>query len=348
MPAMSSLPPLTHDDMAQAFMRRDRLFDGRFVIGVSSTGIYCRPSCPARRPRPENCTFFPGNQEAEAAGFRSCRRCRPDEAARDEVSVAQALAILREAREPVSLSELAGKCDYSPAHLQRVFKRATGLTPAAFGRALREEAARSSLSEEGEVTEAVYAAGFAAPSSFYARIEGKLGMTPSAWARGGEGTSISWAVVETSLGAMLVAATARGVCRLSFNESETDLRARFPRAELSAGGAEFAALLDLVVAAVEAPGKSAVIPLDVAGTVFQQRVWEQLKKIPAGETRSYGEIAAALGQPGASRAVGSANGANPVAVLVPCHRVIQAGGGLGGYAWGEAIKRELLRRERES
>ena len=173
-------------------------------------------------------------------------------------------------------------------------------------------------------------------------------MTPSAWARGGEGTSISWAVVETSLGAMLVAATARGVCRLSFNESETDLRARFPRAKLSAGGTEFAALLDLVVAAVEAPGKSAVIPLDVAGTVFQQRVWEQLKKIPAGETRSYGEIAAALGQPGASRAVGSANGANPVAVLVPCHRVIQAGGGLGGYAWGEAIKRELLRRERES
>ncbi len=261
--------------------------------------------------------------------------------------MAKALALLRTEARPVALADLAEACGYSPTHLQRVFTRATGLSPAAYGRALRQEAARTRLSEQSNVTEAIYAAGFEGPSTFYSAMEGTLGMTPSAWARGGEGVAISWAVAETSLGPMLVAASEKGVCRLSFNEGEEDLRARFPRAELRQGGADFAALLQQVIAAVEAPGAMPDIPLDVAGTAFQQRVWEQLRAIPSGETRSYGEIAAALGQPGASRAVGSANGANPVAVLVPCHRVVQASGALGGYAYGEAIKRELLRRERE-
>tara|TARA_A100001391_G_scaffold7621_3_gene4821 strand:- start:20456 stop:21481 length:1026 start_codon:yes stop_codon:yes gene_type:complete len=333
--------------MAEAFAQRDRAFDGRFVVGVISTGVYCRPSCPARRPRPENCRFFSGANEAEREGFRPCKRCRPSEVARDEAAVAQALAMLRAEARPVPLGELAQACGYSPTHLQRVFTRATGLSPAAYGRALRQEAARARLSEAGEVTEAIYAAGFEGPSTFYAGMEGALGMTPSIWARGGEGVTISWTVAETSLGPMLVAATAKGVCRLSFNEGEDDLRARFPRAELAQGGADFARLVQQVVAAVEAPGTGPDIPLDVQGTAFQQRVWDQLRQIPAGETRSYGEIAAALGQPGAARAVGSANGANPVAVLVPCHRVVQAGGGLGGYAYGEAIKRELLQRERK-
>ncbi|WP_137678896.1 bifunctional transcriptional activator/DNA repair enzyme AdaA [Aurantiacibacter suaedae] len=333
--------------MAEAFARRDRAFDGRFVVGVVSTGIYCRPSCPARRPRPENCRFLSGPTEAEREGFRPCKRCRPGEVTRDEAAVAQALALLRGEARPVPLAQLAQACGYSPAHLQRMFTRATGLSPAAYGRALRQEAARTRLSEESNVTDAIYAAGFEGPSTFYAGMEGRLGMTPSAWARGGEGVTIRWAMAQTSLGPMLVAASEKGVCRLSFDEGEDELRARFPRAELRQGGADFAALLQQVVAAVETPSSKPDIPLDVAGTAFQQRVWEQLRAIPPGETRSYGQIAAALGQPGASRAVGSANGANPVAVLVPCHRVVQASGALGGYAYGEAIKRELLRRERE-
>ena len=339
---------LSHAQMAEAFARRDRAFDGRFVVGVVSTGIYCRPSCPARRPRPENCRFFTRADEAEGEGFRACKRCCPGDVARDEAAVSRALAMLREQARPIALAELAEACGYSPTHLQRVSTRATGLSPAAYGRALRQEAARASLSEEGKVTEAIYAAGFEGPSTFYADMEGTLGMTPSAWARGGAGVAISWAVVETSLGPMLLAASEKGVCRLSFNEGEDDLRARFSRAELIEGGADFAALVQQVVAAVETPGTGPDIPLDVVGTAFQQRVWDQLRAIPSGEPRSYGEIAAALGQPGASRAVGSANGANPVAVLVPCHRVVQAGGALGGYAYGEAIKRELLRRERKA
>jgi AraC family transcriptional regulator of adaptative response/methylated-DNA-[protein]-cysteine methyltransferase len=227
-----------------------------------------------------------------------------------------------------------------------VFARATGLSPAAYARALREERAREALSAEGEVTGAIYEAGFESSSRFYDNLEGKLGMAPSAWARGGAGATIRWAVVETTLGRMLVAATDKGVCRLSFNETRDDLAARFPNAELLAGGEAFAELLQRVVDAVERPGTGGDIPLDVQGTAFQQRVWADLRKIPPGETRSYAEIAAAAGNPTAVRAAGSANGANNVAVLIPCHRVIRSDGSLGGYAYGLDIKRELLARER--
>jgi AraC family transcriptional regulator of adaptative response/methylated-DNA-[protein]-cysteine methyltransferase len=316
------------------------------VTGVHSTGIYCRPSCAARHPRRENVRFYASAAEAEAAGLRPCKRCRPGDIARDEAAVAQALALLREeGKGVVTLGQLAAETGYSPAHFQRVFKRAIGLSPAAYLRALKLERAGEALSEGASVTEAVYAAGYGAPSRFYAASEGRMGMAPSAWRNGGAGVTIRWAVVATSIGRMLVAATDKGVCRLSFDEGADDLARRFPRAELREGGADFSDLLGQVVAAVEQPGDSRAIPLDVQGTAFQEAVWRELQRIPPGETRSYAQIAAAVGKPGAVRAAGSANGANNVAVLIPCHRVVRSDGTLGGYAYGLDIKRELLRRE---
>ncbi|MBB4859075.1 AraC family transcriptional regulator of adaptative response/methylated-DNA-[protein]-cysteine methyltransferase [Novosphingobium chloroacetimidivorans] len=330
----------------RAVLARDRTFDGRFVTGVHSTGIYCRPSCAARHPRRENVRFYASIAEAEAAGLRACKRCLPGDIARDEAAVAQALAVLREGETAATLDQLARETGYSPTHFQRVFKRAIGLSPAAYARALRLERAGEALSEGASVTEAVYAAGYGAPSRFYEASEGKMGMAPSAWRNGGAGVTIRWAMVETTLGRMLVAATDKGVCRLSFAEGPDTLERRFPRAELVEGGAAFARLLAQVVAAVEQPGESRAIPLDVQGTAFQQAVWQELQRIPKGETRSYAQIAAAVGRPGAVRATGSANGANNVAVLIPCHRVVRTDGTLGGYAYGLDIKRELLKRER--
>jgi len=328
-----------------AVLRRDRSYDGRFVTGVLTTGIYCRPSCAARHPDRGNVRFFADGAEARAAGLRACKRCRPDEVARDEAAVLAAIDELKASDGYPQLAELAKAVGYSPTHFQRLFTRATGLSPAAYARALREERAREALSRGGSVTEAIYVAGFEAPSRFYDSMDGKLGMAPSVWARGGDGTTINWAVVETTLGPMLVAASDKGVCRLSFNEGREELAQRFPRAALAEGGAEFEALLQRVVDAVERPGTGGDIPLDVQGTAFQQRVWQELRKIPPGETRSYSEIAAAAGKPSAVRAAGSANGANNVAVLIPCHRVIRSDGTLGGYAYGLDIKRKLLARE---
>ncbi|MET0587170.1 MAG: methylated-DNA--[protein]-cysteine S-methyltransferase [Novosphingobium sp.] len=337
--------PLDDEACWQIALAKDRRFDGAFVTGVHSTGIYCRPSCPARPPKRENVSFYVTPSDAEAAGLRACLRCRPEAVSRDEAAVMEAIALLRDAESPVPLDQLAAATGYSPTHFQRVFKRAVGLSPAAFHRALRMERATDALSSGGRVTDAVYAAGFGAPSRFYEASGERLGMAPSAWANGGRGVTIHWAVVLTSLGPMLVAATEKGVCRLSFNESGEELRERFPNAELVEGGAEFAALLETVIAAVEQPGKSANIPLDVKGTAFQEAVWQELRRIPPGETRTYAEIAAAVGKPGAVRAAGSANGANNVAVLIPCHRVIRTDGSLGGYAYGLKIKQELLERE---
>lgn len=335
----------------QAVLARDRSFDGRFVTGVHSTGIYCRPSCAARHPRRENVRFYASTGEAEAAGLRACLRCLPGDIARDEAAVALALSLLRGGvdggEQTVSLDQLAAETGYSPSHFQRVFKRAIGLSPAAYVRALKLERAGTALSEGASVTEAVYAAGYGAPSRFYEAAEGKLGMVPSAWRNGGAGVTIRWAVVPTTLGQMLVAATDKGVCRLSFDEGADALAKRFPRAELVQGGEAFTALLADVLAAVEQPGESRAIPLDVQGTAFQQAVWQELQRIPHGETRSYAQIAAAVGKPGAVRAAGSANGANNVAVLIPCHRVVRSDGTLGGYAYGLDIKRELLRREQD-
>ncbi len=336
---------LTDEQCWQAVLNRDRSFDGRFVTGVLSTGIYCRPSCAARHPARTNVRFFAGPGEARAAGLRACKRCSPDDVSRDERAVLTAIEAIKRTCQPQALGALAAEAGYSPAHFQRLFKRATGLSPAAYARALQMERAADSLSAGRRVTDAVYDAGYSAPSRFYDNNRERLGMTPSVWKNGGIGAVIRWAQVETSLGTMLIAATDKGVCRLSFGEGPDELAARFPRAEIAAGDAQFAQLCEQVVAAVEQPGRTASLPLDVQGTAFQEAVWDQLRAIPPGETRSYGEIAAILGKPGASRAVGQANGANPVAVLTPCHRVVAADGSLGGYAYGEAIKRELLRRE---
>jgi AraC family transcriptional regulator of adaptative response/methylated-DNA-[protein]-cysteine methyltransferase len=338
--------PLDDEARWRIVLARDRRFDGAFVMGVHSTGIYCRPSCPARTPNRANVRFYQGEEEAEAVGLRPCLRCRPEAVTREEEAVARAIALLREAEGPVALARLGEATGYSPSHFQRLFKRAVGLSPAAFARALRMERAEEALSAGETVTNAIYESGFGAPSRFYEASEGRLGMTPSAWRNGGRGVVIRWAVIETSLGTMLVAATDKGVCRLSFNEGPEDLAARFPHADLVEGGEELAGLLAEVVTAVERPGDSRQIPLDVQGTAFQEAVWRELRRIPPGETRSYSDIAAAVGRPGAVRAAGSANGANNVAVLIPCHRVIRSDGTLGGYAYGEEIKRELLRRER--
>ena len=246
------------------------------------------------------------------------------------------------------LDELAELTGYSPAHFQRVFTRSTGLSPAAYARALREERARMALTSEGTVTGAIYEAGYESPSRFYDNARGKLGMKPSAWAHGGRGVTIHWAVVATTLGPMLVAATGKGVCRLSFAEGPEELARRFPNATLAEGGERFAALLADVIAAIESPGLGAHIPLDVQGTAFQEACWKALRAIPAGETRTYAQIAAATGNPRAVRAAGSANARNHVAVLIPCHRVVRTGGDIGGYAYGLDIKRELLKREGSS
>nr|WP_066559089.1 methylated-DNA--[protein]-cysteine S-methyltransferase [Croceicoccus bisphenolivorans] len=338
------MPP--EREALDAFARRDRSYDGRFVVCVTTTMIYCRPSCSARRPRPENFFLASGNDEAESRGFRPCLRCKPDEAARDAVAVERAIALLKGAGERMSLAELSEKVGYSPDHFSRVFRHATGLTPAAYGRALRLERARDGLSD-GDVTGAIMEAGYGSASRFYEQAKGRLGMTPSAWANGGAGVTIHWATAQTSLGTILVAATDKGVCRLSFGEGEGDLQDRFPAAQLAEGGAEFEKLVSQVVAAVEQPATTPDIPLDVQGTAFQERIWAELRKIPAGETRTYAELAAAAGKPKAVRAAGSANGANNVAVLIPCHRVVRSDGTVGGYAYGSEIKAQLLAREKE-
>lgn len=328
-----------------AFDLRDRSLDGRFVGAVKTTGIYCKPSCPARRPKRENVEFFADGAAAAAAGYRACLRCRPDDVARDAAAVLAAITAIKASEEPLALAGLAAETGYSPSHFQRIFSRHTGLSPAAYARALRNERARDALSDGGRVTDAIYEAGFSGPSRFYAATSEHLGMAPSAWANGGRGVTIHWAVVPTSLGAMLVAATSKGVCRLSFDEGQEALRQRFSKATLVEGGAAFERLLADVIASVEAPGNFDHIPLDVKGTAFQEACWAALRRIPPGETRTYADIAAAAGNPRAVRAAGTANGANNVAVLIPCHRVIRTDGTLGGYAYGLDRKRALLDKE---
>lgn len=342
---METPDDLTDEECWQIALAKDRRYDGAFVTGVHSTGIYCRPSCPARKPLRKNVKFYSNAADSEAAGLRACKRCSPKTQSAEEACVLVAIAAIR-AEGVKTLDDLADLTGYSPTHFQRLFKRTVGLSPAAFARALREERVRAALGRGEEVAHALYEAGYSAPSRFYADVKGKLGMAPKEASKGGEGARIHWDVIATSLGKMLVAATEKGVCCLSFNEGEAELAERFPKADLERAGEEFRALFDEVVSAVEQPGSdNSHIPLDVRGTAFQQKCWEALRKIPAGETRSYGEQAAMLGNPKASRAVGSANGANNIAVLIPCHRVVPASGGVGGYAYGAEVKAELLTRE---
>jgi len=328
-----------------AFSARDRAHDGRFVVAVTTTGIYCKPSCPARHPRRENVRFYADPAAARAAGFRACMRCKPDEVGRDRIAVARAVALIEAAEETIPLDELAAEVGYAPHHFHRLFKRATGVTPAAYARGLRARAVAEALKQEASVTHAIYEAGYSAPSRFYEGGARRLGMTPSAWRRGGAGVTIRWTVADTSLGPMLVAATDKGLCRIAFDEDEAALQAHFPNAEIVAGGAALADLAARVVAQVESPERDQNLPLDVRGTAFQEAIWQELRRIPAGETRSYAELAAAAGNPKAVRAAGTACGANHVPIVIPCHRVQRADGSIGGYAYGVDRKLALRRRE---
>ena len=342
---MDNNPILDADAAWAAFAARDRAADGRFVVAVATTGIYCKPSCPARHPRRENVRFYADPAAARAAGFRACLRCKPDEVGRDRIAVARAVALIEAAEETIPLDELAAEVGYAPHHFHRLFKRATGVTPAAYARGLKARAVAEALKQEASVTHAIYEAGYSAPSRFYEGAARRLGMTPSAWRRGGAGVTIRWTVADTSLGPMLVAATDKGLCRIAFDEDAAALHAHFPNAEIVPGGAALADLAARVVAQVESPDRDQDLPLDVQGTAFQEAIWQELRRIPAGETRSYAELAAAAGNPKAVRAAGTACGANHVPVVIPCHRVQRADGGIGGYAYGVERKLALRRRE---
>ncbi len=333
------------DQAWAAVLKRDRAWDGRFVTGVMTTGIYCRPSCAARHPARDNVRFFPSGAEAALAGLRACLRCHPDDVTRDESAVARAIVLL-EADAPTSLESLAGAVGYAPHHFSRLFKRATGVTPAQYSRALRARRAEVALGDTDRITDAIYDAGYSGPSRFYADITERIGMEPSVWRKGGAGVTIRWAVGGTSLGPMLVAATERGICRLSFDQDETALRALFPNADILPGDEALSELVAGAIAAVEQPGRMTNLPLDVRGTAFQEAIWRELSRIPPGETATYAALAARAGNPKAVRAAGSACGANPVSVLIPCHRAKRSDGGLGGYAWGLERKKALLERER--
>jgi AraC family transcriptional regulator of adaptative response/methylated-DNA-[protein]-cysteine methyltransferase len=339
------MPAFTDDEAWDAFERRDRRWDGRVIGAVRTTGIYCKPSCPARRPKREHVEFFANGEAARAAGYRACLRCKPDEVGRDREAVARAARLIEQAEEAPKLDALAAAVGYAPHHFQRLFTREMGVSPAAYARGLRAGRAQQNLRKDRSVTEAIYDSGYSAPSRFYADAKDRMGMTPSAWRDGGRGETIRYAQLDTPLGRMLVAATSKGICRLTFDESVGALHRRFPNADIQRADTAMASLIAGVLAAIETPAAAHDLPIDVAGTAFQEAVWKELRKIPAGETRSYADIAAAVGDPKATRAVGTANGSNPIAVLVPCHRVIRSDGTLGGYAGGLDRKRKLLAAE---
>jgi len=331
---------------------RDAQADGRFFYSVRTTGVYCRPSCAARPPRPENVTFHASAADARGAGFRACLRCRPDDvssAARQADLVAQLCRYIESADEEPSLGQLAQRAGLSSSHLHRTFKQATGLTPKAYARAHREQRVRAALGRADTVTDAIYDAGYNSGGRFYAQADQVLGMTPTTFRSGGTETEIRFAVGECSLGAILVAASARGVCAILIGDDPDalvrDLQDRFPSAVLVGGDAAFERLVAQVVGLVEAPGLGVDLPLDVRGTAFQQRVWQALREIPAGQTSSYADIAGRIGAPNAIRAVAQACAANALAVAIPCHRVVRRDGGLSGYRWGVERKRALLERE---
>ena len=327
--------------------------DGSFFYSVRTTGVYCRPSCAARLPRPENVRFHATRREAEQAGFRPCKRCKPDQAGLAKEQAAKIAAVCRfiEAADHVpALDELARKAQLSPYHFHRVFKAVTGVTPAAYARGERAKRMRDELGDGGQsVTEAIYDAGFNSNSRFYEAADAMLGMKPSDYRAGGANTAIRFSIGACSLGAILVARTERGVCAIFLGDEPEDLlhelEDRFPNAELIGGDKGFEQLVAKVVAFVEAPRTGLDLPLDVRGTAFQQRVWRALQAIPAGKTLSYAEVAKRIGAPKAVRAVAQACSANAIAVAIPCHRVVRTGGGLSGYRWGVERKRALLKRE---
>ncbi len=343
---------LSDEQAWAAVLGRDRTLDGRLFYGVLSTGVYCRPSCPSRRPHRHNATFFAAPADAERAGFRACLRCDPRGT---RVAVAPGPVLRARAYldahfdEPVTLDSLSREAGMAPHHLQRTFKKAFGLSPREYQDALRLQRLKSSLRTGGSVTAAIHGAGYGSASRVYESAGARLGMPPGAYRSGGKGMVIRFGTVASPLGRLLVAATARGVCAVALGDTdamlEASLRAEYPAATFEPG---LSGLEETVAALVRYLGGADAIgamPTDVLGTAFQRRVWGALRAIPYGETRSYAEVAAAIGQPAATRAVARACATNPTALVVPCHRVIGSGGGLRGYRWGVERKQALLDRE---
>ncbi|MFZ5815256.1 MAG: bifunctional DNA-binding transcriptional regulator/O6-methylguanine-DNA methyltransferase Ada [Bacillota bacterium] len=334
----------------QAVLGRDAAADGLFYYAVTTTGVYCRPTCPSRRPRRENVRFFETTSQAEQAGFRPCRRCQPQTVSTDQRVVAQVQQILQTAESTPSLAALGKAVGLSPFHLQRLFKRATGLTPKEYAQLHRAERLKAELKQGANVTQALYEAGYGSPRALYEKAARHLGMSPGAYRSGGAGEEIAYATAETPLGRVLVAATPRGVCDLRFGDEDQPLveglRREFPRAAIRHDPEALAPHLRAVQAHLTGRQTRLDLPLDVKGTAFQQRVWEALRSIPYGEVRSYRELAAMIGEPTAVRAVARACATNPVAVVVPCHRIVRTSGDLAGYRWGVERKRALLEQER--
>jgi AraC family transcriptional regulator of adaptative response/methylated-DNA-[protein]-cysteine methyltransferase len=344
--------PIELDPRWAQVVARDGAADGTFWYSVATTGVYCRPSCGARTANPRNVRFHATPAAAEQAGFRPCKRCKPDQPpreARHATLVADACRSIEQAPEPPALATLAAAAGLSPSHFHRVFRAVTGVTPNAYAAARRTRRIRAQLTRSNTVTDAIYEAGFHASSRFYEKSDHMLGMTPSTFRAGGADTTIRFAVGACSLGAILVASSPRGVCAILLGDDPDallhDLQDRFPRARLVGGDAAFEQLVARVVGFVEAPGIGLDLPLDVRGTAFQHRVWQALRAIPAGSTASYADIARAIGAPKAVRAVAGACANNPVAVAIPCHRVVRNDGALSGYRWGVERKRALLARE---
>jgi AraC family transcriptional regulator of adaptative response/methylated-DNA-[protein]-cysteine methyltransferase len=348
-----AMVPVEQDPRWAAVVARDPTFDGAFVYGVRTTGIYCRPSCPARLAKPHNVVFHATCEDAERAGFRACHRCRPNEASLAEqhaAAVAAACRMIEAAEDTPVLETLAGRVGMSPFHFHRIFRSITGLTPKGYADAHRARRVRDHLAGGAHsVTEAIYEAGFNSSSRFYAKSNEVLGMTPRAFRDGGTDSEIKFAVAECSLGSILVACSAKGVCAILLGDDPDalarDLQDRFPNADLIGGDSGFEELVARVVGFVEAPALGLDLPLDVRGTAFQQRVWQALCEIPAGETVSYTELARRIGAPKSVRAVAQACGANRIAVAIPCHRVVRNDGALSGYRWGVERKRALLEKE---
>lgn len=343
--------PTDRGDPWNAVEQRDPRFDGRFVYAVSTTKVYCRPSCPSKRPARHHVAFFASPDDAERAGYRACRRCGPRD---DHAPVAAAVERARQyidghPDETVRLGTLARQAGMSAAHLQRTFKRLLGVSPREYRDARRFERFRARLKSGDTVSRATYEAGFGSSSRIYERSDAALGMTPASYQRGGAGMRIAFTVTDSPVGRLLVGVTERGVCAVAFGDDdralERGLRGDFPHAEVLPGGSVHREWIEHIVEHLRGHRPSADIPLDVQGTAFQWQVWKALRDIPLGRTRSYSDVAAAIGRPSAARAVARACASNRVAVLIPCHRVVRENGELGGYRWGAARKRELLRQE---
>jgi AraC family transcriptional regulator, regulatory protein of adaptative response / methylated-DNA-[protein]-cysteine methyltransferase len=343
----------TEEQRWAAVLNRDPRADGHFVYGVRTTGIYCRPSSGARLPKRENVEYFDTEPEASAAGYRPSRRAAGDRTAVAEqraAVVARTCRLIEQSESPPALEELAKQAGLSSFHFHRVFKAETGLTPKAYASAYRARKVRHQLgSKKSKVTEAIYDAGFNSSSRFYEASKHMLGMPPRTYRDGAPDVEIRFAVGQSSLGAILVAQSDKGVCAILLGDDPErlaeDLQDQFPNAHLVGGDVKFERLVAQVVGCVETPSLGMKLPLDVQGTVFQERVWQALREIPPGATVSYGQVAARIGQPKAARAVAQACGANPLAVAIPCHRVVRRSGDLSGYRWGVERKRELLKRE---